>query len=167
MDDAERRLAEVSGDAQFAHDFFERFILGREAPDYARLLLPAGFLLRKVNPGRAWWGDVRLNERNGLRVAAAPLANTPAYKAGLDQDDEVRSIDGTRVTSSDAATNIVGRHRPGDTVQVEFVDRAGNARTTRIVLAEDPRSEVVPIESAGGVLTASQKAFREAWLGRK
>src|SRR5262249_10531264 len=35
--DAEARLAEVTGDKTFAADFFERYIRGRELPDYARL----------------------------------------------------------------------------------------------------------------------------------
>lgn len=167
LDDAERRLAEVSGDAEFAREFFRRYVHGREAPDYASLLVPAGFQLRKVNPGRAWWGEVRLSERDGWRVVAAPLANTPAHRAGLDEGDEVRAIDGMRVTSSEEATAIVRRRRPGDTVMLEFVDRTGRAKITRMVLAEDPRTEVVPIESAGGALTAAQKTFRESWLGLK
>ena len=36
--DAEARLAEVSGDAAFARDFFSRYIQGREAADYPALL---------------------------------------------------------------------------------------------------------------------------------
>jgi predicted metalloprotease with PDZ domain len=164
IDDAERRLAEVS-DTAFARDFFARYVHGRELPDYARLLGPAGFVLRKADAGRAWWGDVRLEQRDGLRLATAPLANTPLYKAGLDQDDDIRTVDGTRVYSAEDGTTVVRRHRPGDTVSVEFVDRTGTSRTARIVLEEDPRTEIVPIESAGGTPTAPQKAFRQAWLG--
>src|SRR6185295_1063369 len=52
--DAEARLAEVSGDASFARDFFARYIQGREAADYALLLRNAGFVVRKRDAGRAW-----------------------------------------------------------------------------------------------------------------
>jgi predicted metalloprotease with PDZ domain len=166
LEDAERRLAEVAGDATFARNFFARFVHGREVLDYARLLQPAGLLLKKVNSGRAWWGDVALEQRGGLRVTAPPLSNTPFYRAGLDLDDEIRQIDGARVSSPDAAAAILRRHRPGDTLSVEFVDRSGRSRTATVVLLEDPRVDIVPVEAAGGRLTAEQRAFRTAWLGQ-
>jgi predicted metalloprotease with PDZ domain len=165
-DDAEKRLAEVSGDAGFAHDFFARYVHGRDVPDYARLLQPAGFVVRRPNAGRAWWGDVRFDQRNGLRVAATPFANTPAYKAGLDLDDEVRQLDGVRVNSPDDVQGVLRRHKPGDTVAVEFIDRSGATSTAKVVLAEDPRAELVPVESTGTNLTPAQRAFRQSWLGR-
>jgi predicted metalloprotease with PDZ domain len=166
LDDAEQRLAEVSGDAPFAHDFFRRFVHGREEPDYATLLRPAGVVLRRANLGRPWWGDVRVESRDGVRLAAPPLANTPLYKAGLDVGDELRSIDRSRITAPDELPAIVGRHKPGDTLLVEVVDRGGRTRTARVTLEEDPRVETVPVEETGGTLTSAQKAFRAAWLGR-
>jgi hypothetical protein len=33
-----------------------------------------------------------------------------------------------------------------------------------LTLEEDPRIEIVPVESAGGTLTTEQKRFRDAWL---
>jgi hypothetical protein len=48
---------------------------------------------------------------------------------------------------------------------VVFVDRTGVAKTASVTLAEDPHTEVVPIE--GAALTAAQKAFRDRWLGAK
>jgi predicted metalloprotease with PDZ domain len=78
--DAEATLAAVSGDPAFARDFFARYIQGRELADYGRLLMPAGFLVRR---------------------------------------------------------------------------------------ASRSRGEVVPIEAAGGSLTAAQRQFRESWLGAK
>jgi predicted metalloprotease with PDZ domain len=166
IDDAEQRLAEVSGDAGFAREFFWRYVHGHDAPDFAVLLRPAGFAVRKPNAGRAWWGDVRLTQGNGLRVAETPAANSPAYKAGLDVDDEVRQMDGGRVTTADDVTAVMRRHKPGDTVSVDFTDRSGAARTAKVILAEDPRIELVPIESAGGTLTPAQRAFRRSWLGQ-
>jgi predicted metalloprotease with PDZ domain len=44
--DLRRTLADVSGDAAFATQFFADYIEGRDVPDYARLLGRAGFLLR-------------------------------------------------------------------------------------------------------------------------
>ena len=61
----------------------------------------------------------------------------------------------------------VRRHKPGDTITMEFVDRTGVAKTRPVVLAEDPRVEIVPIELTGFPLSAAQRAFRQAWLGAR
>jgi predicted metalloprotease with PDZ domain len=164
LQDAEQRLGDASRDPAFAHDFFARYIHGHEMLDYARLLQPAGLVMKKTNAGRAWWGELQLDQRNGLRVAASPLANTPVYKAGLDLGDEIREIDRTRVRAEDALA-ILRRHRPGDTLTIDFVDRSGKSRSSTVLLGEDPRVDVVPVESTGGSVTAAQRAFRQAWLG--
>jgi predicted metalloprotease with PDZ domain len=165
MADAEARLAEVAGDPGFARDFFARYIQGHEAADYRTLLAPAGFELRKSNAGRAWWGDVRLEARNGtIRVAAPPAIDTPAYAAGLDVDDEVRQMDRTRLTSSEDVNAVLRRHRPGDAIPVVFVDRTGTEKQTTVTLREDPGIDLLPVETLGGALTPAQKTFRQRWL---
>jgi predicted metalloprotease with PDZ domain len=166
MMDAEARLAEVSGDRAFARDFFGRYIQGHDVADYAPLLLRAGLVLRKQFPGRAWWGDVRLEFQTGIaRIAALTPSNSPAYAAGLDLGDAVRQMDGSRVTSADDVNRAIGRHKPGDTVAVVFSGRTGEAKTVAVTLIEDPRLELVPIESTGAALAAAQKTFRDRWLG--
>ena len=163
--DAEARLAEVSGDARFARDFFARHVEGHEVADYAKLLAHAGLVLRRRNPGRAWWGDMTLDGRGGVvRVGSRPIMGTPIYAAGLDVDDQISEIDGRRLQSPQDVGLALGRHRPGDTIVVAFVDRAGVAKTGRVRLGEDPHLELVPIESTGGVLTLDQRRFRESWL---
>lgn len=89
---------------------------------------------------------------------------TPVYAAGLALDDQITGIDGRRIQSPQDVGLVLERHRPGDTIAVGFVDRAGVANTARVTLGEDPRLELIPIESAGGVLTPDQKRFRESWL---
>jgi len=163
--DAEATLAAVSGDRAFARDFFARYIQGREVADYRRLLLRAGFTMRKRNPGRAWLGDVRLTSREGWRVAALVPPTWPIYAAGLDEDDELQQIDGQRIAGAADIATVMQRHKPGDTVPIVFVDRTGAAKKASVTLAEDPYTEVVPVEA--GALTAAQKAFRDRWLGAK
>ena len=163
--DAEARLAEVSGDTRFAADFFARYIHGREVADYASLVSRAGLVLRRTNPGRAWWGDIRLELRSGaVRLAEAPGIDTPIYKAGLDAGDELKTIDGTRIGSAEDAFGVLKRHRPGDTVNVVYVDRSGVERRSEIVFRENPQLELVTAESTGATLTPGQRAFREGWL---
>jgi predicted metalloprotease with PDZ domain len=165
MADAEARLAEVSGDPAFARDFFSRYITGRETADYGRLFMRAGLVLRKENPGRPWVGDVRLELRGGsVLLAEAPAFATPLYAAGLDVGDEIRQLAGTRLASPEDLYSVLRRQKPGDVLPIAFVDRTGLERKSSVTVAEDPRIELVPVERAGGTLTAAQKLFRDRWL---
>jgi len=165
--DAEETLASVSGDRAFARDFFARYIQGHDVADYARLLARAGFVVRKRNPGGAWLGDLRLNAGNGARVANLIAPTWPAYRSGLDQDDQLHQLDGRPINAESDLSAVLRQHKPGDSVAMTFTGRTGKPTTSTVVLAEDPHIEIVPAESAGGSLTEAQKAFRRAWLGAK
>ena len=159
--DAEETLAAVSGDRAFAHDFFAKYIEGHDVADYARLLARAGFAVRKREPGRAWLGDLHLLAREGTRVARLVAPTWPLYAVGVEQDDEVRELDGQRIIADSDVSAVLARHKPGDRIAITFVDRTRRARTATITLAENPSLDVVPMDSP----TAAQKAFRDAWLG--
>jgi predicted metalloprotease with PDZ domain len=161
--DAEATLADVSGDRAFAHDFFSRYIQGHDIADYTTLLARAGFTVRKRSAGRAWLGDLRLESRNGMRVAALVAPTWPLYTAGIDQDDELQTVDGTRIGADADVAGVLQRHKPGDKVTVTFVDRTGLPKTATVTLAEDPHIEVVPDAAP----TAAQRAFRTRWLGAR
>jgi predicted metalloprotease with PDZ domain len=166
--DAEARLGDVSGDAAFAHEFFAKYILGHDVADYAHLLAPAGLQLRKRDAGGAWLGDLRVDANGGaVRVSALVEPNWPVYGSGLEQDDEIRQMDGQRIASGDDITSVVRRHKPGDRIDLVFVNRTGHPTTSSITLGADPHIEIVAAEAAGGTLTAAQKAFRDRWLGPK
>jgi len=162
--DAEETLAGVSGDRAFAREFFAKYIEGRDVADYERLLGRAGVTLRRRNAGRGWLGDVKYETRNGARVASIVSPSWPVYATGLEQDDEVTEIDGRPIRSENDAAAALQRHRPGDRVQVVFVDRTRLTRRPTVTLAEDPHLEAVPIEAAGGTMTSAQRAFRDRWL---
>ena len=162
--DAEETLAGVSGDRAFAREFFAKYIEGRDVADYERLLGRAGVTLRRRNAGRAWLGDVKYETRNGARVASIVSPSWPVYATGLEQDDEVTEIDGRPIRSENDAAAALQRQRPGDRVQIVFVDRTRLTRRATVTLAEDPHLEAVPIEAAGGTMTSAQRAFRDRWL---
>jgi predicted metalloprotease with PDZ domain len=162
--DARVLLGEISGDHAFADRFFDRYIEGREVVDYAALLARAGLVLRKRNRGRAWLGDVRLSfSGTTARIAEPAPVGSPLYRAGLDRDDEILTIDGEAMTSLSQVEAVLQRHRPGDVVPVVFARRDGRVNGS-VTLEEDPRIEIVPVERTGRPLTAAERAFREAWL---
>ena len=64
IDDAEATLAEVSRRRRRSRATSSRATSdGHEVADYSRLLARAGFIVRKVNAGRAWLGDSDLRTR--------------------------------------------------------------------------------------------------------
>ena len=162
--DLRATLAKVSGDEAFAADFFDRYIQGREAIDYGPLLARAGFVLRLASPGRAFIGEVQIQDaQRGARIDGIVPHGSPAYAAGLDRDDVITSIGGTRVASAGDVDRAIGARKPGEVVPIAF-ERRGQPVTGSLRLVEDPRREAVPAEQAGQVITEAQRRFRDAWL---
>lgn len=162
LQDARDRLAEVSGDPKFAEEFFTRFVHGSDAPDYARLLAPAGIVVRERNPG-AWTG-LQMDRQDQTKVGSLVAFGTPAFAAGLEEGDVITSIGGQAFTTLQAALKD---RQPGEQIAIEFRRPSGEVVKSTITLAESPALQAATIESTGGTLTPAQKAFREAWLGSK
>jgi predicted metalloprotease with PDZ domain len=163
--DARARLADVSGDRAFADAFFDKYIEGREVADYARLLLRAGYVLRKRNANGAWIGPANLVDSSGTINNLMPWGS-PAFDAGLDQGDVIVDVEGKAMAAGVLQAALKTR-KPGDRLTIAFKRRGGATGTATITLKEDPALEVVTVESTGGTLTPDQKAFRDAWLGSK
>ena len=86
---------------------------------------------------------------------------TPAYAAGLETEDVVRTLDGQKATVE--AWNGLHDRKPGDTVKLVVVSRDGVARDVILTLQSDPALE---LSDLGSAMTAAQRAFRKAWLGQ-
>lgn len=77
-------------------------------------------------------------------VSGAPVASvgqgTPAESAGMARGDVIISIDGTAVDTPTALTSLLEVHRPGETVNVGWVDSSGQQHSARIRLGGGPSS---------------------------
>ena len=165
IDGLKETLATVSGDRNFANDFFSKFVEGRQLVDYTALLARAGLVMRKRAPGRPFAGQVQLaGGGSALRVNALVPWESPLYKSGVAQEDQLVNLDGTALTSMANWEEALMRHKPGDRVPLRFVRRSGETVNTTLVPDEDPRIEIVPMEKIGGILSDDQKRFRESWL---
>ena len=172
--DLRRVLGQVGGDPGFANEFFDRYVEGREVPDFERLLSLAGYSLRPVAPGRASLGTVPMREdAGGLLVGGGGFADrpvpvpfgSPLHDAGIDSGDVITSIDGRPATM--AAWLALGDRKPGDRVSLIARRRDGRPHQATATLQADPTMRVIPVESTGAALSAGQTAFRGAWLGSK
>lgn len=164
--DARDALGRVSGDTAFAGEFWRRYVLGREIPDYQVLLAPAGLLVRQRDREAAWIGDLGLDGPEGATVGSRVLVGTPAYLAGLETGDRILSLDGRAITSPGDVGAILAARPIGDQIEIVFESR-GQRVEGRVDLTSDPRLEVVTFEEAGREVTASIRAFRSDWLASK
>lgn len=163
MQDLRNRLADVSGDGAFASHFFDSYIEGRDVVDYEALLGRAGMSLRRRFPRRAWIGPLNLNfDRGTARISSPLIEDTPGYAAGLDQDDEVVSLDGEAISASTRVEELLQRHVPGDTLRLT-IRRRGVSEELIVTAKEDPTLELVPTET-DRPLTQAERTLRDAWL---
>ena len=163
LDDLKNVLGTVAGDADFAKDFFARYIEGHEVPDYARLFGRAGILVR-AGTGRAFAGELTLqDDPTGVRITADVPYGSPAYQAGLERGDVLVTVGGTKVTRAAEVEKLVMSRKPGEPLPVAY-ERRGVRASTALKLTDDPRLTLTPIEEAGQTLTDAQRRFREAWL---
>jgi predicted metalloprotease with PDZ domain len=156
--DARARLAEVS-DRAFADDFFNRYVEGREVPDFAKLLEAAGVTVRPRNTDG--WTGAAIDASGRVSAQRGTMEwGSPAFEAGLEHEDVLISVDGQPFSQA-----LLKDRKPGDRVTFEVKHRGGVTGKGTLTFGTDPSRQAVLNESAGKPLTAEQKAFRMAWLG--
>lgn len=164
MADLESSLAGVTTQA-FAHEVFTRYINGTETMDYANLLPKGGFAIRKMSPGRVWFGapHIQVTEQ-GAEITGPVLRDSPAYAAGIDRGDRVLMVDGKPMKDTKEWSKMLMSHKPGDRSQVRVRSR-GLDRLVTVEWRESPELEVVPIEKTSVPFTSEARDLRNAWLG--
>lgn len=88
-------------------------------------------VLRKGNAGKAYTGFGRVNVADGKVSLPQTLIGSPAYQAGLDDDDVILTIDGTEIKDLAGINAITDAHKPGDVVSITYLYR-GEQKTTKL-----------------------------------
>ena len=149
-DDVRNTIAEVTGDPAFAADLMRRFVQGHEVMDYSRLLTQAGLVLQSRFPGRASLGLLQTDQSaGGLRVSGPTRIGSAAYRAGIDVDDVIKAVNAQNVGTVEQLDAALKKVKPGDRVTVTFL-RRGQLVKTDVAVDEDPRIDIVTVESTGG-----------------
>jgi hypothetical protein len=78
-------------------------------------------------------------EQNGLLVTQVARQG-PAAKAGLAAGDKLVKIGGAKVTTQEQLRQALGKHRPGDQVEIE-VERGGKAVKLSVEVGASPAEE--------------------------
>jgi predicted metalloprotease with PDZ domain len=163
--DLRSELSKFTGDAAFAKDFFDRYVEGREVPDFAKLLEPAGFRLSIDSVEKPYLGASLDNDSTGVFINWSQQGGS-TYDAGIANGDVIFSLDGAPVNSIDSLTAMVSRHKVGDVVQVGVVQHSAR-RTIPMTIRGQRAMKVVTYETAGVPVTPQITRFRQSWLGSR
>jgi predicted metalloprotease with PDZ domain len=164
-------------DANFAAEFFSKYVTGHEQIDYSSLLAKAGYEIKKTNEGKpalgifgnAGFGGRGFggpNTSDKLVIDRNTIKGTAAYEAGLDINDEVLKLDDTEVKTTNDVTNFLKSKNPGDAIIVTYKHR-GETKITSLVLKEQTGVSVVPFETTGKTVTDDMKKIRDSWFTSK
>jgi S1-C subfamily serine protease len=91
----------------------------------------------RIHPGRG----ALPSSTEGATVVEV-LTDSPADKAGLKEGDRILSVDGEKVTVEMGLAELIGKHKPGETIDLEVI-RKGKEETQKITitLGENPDEE--------------------------
>ena len=114
--------------AEFATSFFNDYIFNSKMPDYNTLLASVGVTFEQSKLAEASLG-ARLNGK--FKISSNPYKGSAAYNAGLENGDELISINGIPVTPETKPTAYLAQFKPTQTVIVVF-KRFGKQKETSI-----------------------------------
>ncbi|MEE2897849.1 MAG: hypothetical protein VX815_05215 [Gemmatimonadota bacterium] len=158
--DVEAALARVTDNPALARDFFDRYVRGREAPDFQRLLGAAGIVLAPAFPERAWLGSgLQVSDGEAI-VTGTPTLDSPLFRAGLDRGDRVLEIGGGTVTSIGQLRGYLESRAAGEVVTVRFESR-GQTYEREMRLGTDPT--LAGALRTGGPSTSAERDFFGRW----
>ena len=160
VEDIEATLADYAG-AEFAQDFFGKYIYKSKMPDYKSLLEQVGLQLNRATK-KPYFGASFSQTNSGLEISRNTFKGSPAYAADLDRGDVITNIEGIAMTSNDAFKELLSNKNIDDMLQVTF-ERFGEEHKTEVRLAADPTFTITIDNNA----KKEAVKVREAWLAKK
>lgn len=131
--------------------------------DYNRYLKHAGLELVDLNQDiQHTTLGINTSLENGRLIVSSVIAGTAAREYGINAKDELISINGTRVSSSQAIDKLMFDQKPGDKLEV-LVSRDGLLKTLFVRTSADTRKQymILPLQET----SPAQDAVKNTWLG--
>ncbi len=160
LKDLQTTLAEYAN-ADFAEDFFSKYIYSSNMPDYENLFETVGLDLKRVSEN-AFFGTFVTQDDEGFFISGNPAKNTPVYQAGLNEGDRIISINETILGADNDWKEELEKYEPGDSIEL-VIERFGKEQTKIVILAEDPAYSISINEDA----PKKAKQARADWLSKK
>ncbi|HAR20833.1 MAG TPA: peptidase M61, partial [Cytophagales bacterium] len=141
--------------------FFRQYVHSAEAIDYPYYFEKAGFKLNNLKLGKKDVGlGIGTSTKDGKTVITSVLRNGPAWKYGLNVNDELEAIDGYKIASD--LNQFLSAKQAGDTLKI-MVNRDGFLREISLIL-EPYSSSSFRLEALPNP-TDEQMAVMRKWLG--
>jgi predicted metalloprotease with PDZ domain len=164
--DLRAELGKFTKNQAFANEFFRRYVEGREVPDFATLVAPAGLALVKDSVVKPFLGASLDNNAKGVFINWSSATGS-AFAAGLSSGDIIVSVNGEPATSSDVLNAIIAKHHVGDVLKLDVLQKGSLEIPVTMTLKGVPTLRLATFESAGIPVTDAVRAFRKSWLGSK
>ena len=157
VQDIEKTLKEYAGN-EFASEFFNNYIYRSKMPDYQELFKTVGIKLERA--GDKDLGASLSETEEGLRIDRNTFKSSAAYKAGLDKNDVITAINGTKIESKEQFEKMIDN--ASEEITLTF-KRLGKEKEVKATLGTDPTWKITIDEKA------SKEAVRnrENWLEAK
>ncbi len=156
--DLQDALASYAG-AEFANNFFKKYIFDSQMPDYKTLFESVGVTFEQTKLAEASMG-VRLN--TNFKLVSNPFKGGAAYKAGLENGDELISVNGIAITSETKTADFLVQFKPNQTVTIVF-KRFGKQKETQLTFDANPSYSTSLLEK----VKKKVEKKRTAWLRPK
>lgn len=148
---------------EFGDNFFNNFIYKSDMPKYTELLNSVGVSLSR-EPNSAYFGAaVSVTDDLTGKIQANTKIGSPAYKAGLDKDDIITSINEKPFLNGLQFDTFIKEFKPGERLKIKF-DRYGSKKTTEVILGSDPNYTITLKEKNGEEPSKKILKARKDWL---
>lgn len=141
-------------------NFFDKYVYGTDSLPFGKHVAFAGLQLVDLNEKiQTTFLGVAANYKDGKLIVTGVERNSPAWREGINVNDELIAIDNVKL-ADDLATHVQQK-KPGDKISF-LITRAGLIRTIPVTLARSTKVNYVfeKIETP----TALQKLVYEKWL---
>jgi len=157
--DLQAALATVSGDNEFAQQVFTQWIEQPGLPDVPALLAQFGLSLQQRQLDDAWAGPLQVTPgEGGLLVTSAPLAGSPWFIAGINQDAVLLKVGRYQVKDQAALEKAISKAKPGEQLVVHYRWQ-GEDYQTNLELQGDPSWSVQVDEDASSAAVKRRQAW--------
>lgn len=162
--DLRAALADYAGPA-LADSFFDKHIFQSQMPDYEKLLASMGISYAPVG-NSSWLGASLETTDSVITISNYTTIGGPAYKAGLEQGDQILSINGQKYIDAKALLGAVTKLAPNTRINIEY-SRLGERRSTSVTTERDPAKRTSLLEDDGKTPDNAMTRRRAAWLDAK
>lgn len=161
--DAEFKAMVEKVAGQSFDQFYNNYVYGVKPVNYDQFLAYAGYKIINENAQKneAFLG-ASTTIRDGKIMVTSVLRDSPAWKYGINVNDELQTLDGQKIEPvAKELDKLIAAKQVGSQVQIGFI-RDGLSQSLNLTLTRNPavKYRIVPIDNT----TAEQLAVRKKWL---